>query len=190
MWNYLKKYNKNPYWPKLAPTNLLIPDFGRADLLPSTPLIGTLLILLRSPSLQPPTFPTRGEGSDTDLFASHKHVQEQASTATSTPTTHPLFLLPFTILELTTQIQKLFPDKSSGPSGITNRMLQAGDAEFQALLLMLFNGLWDPTCNLQTGNSPSCNTSTKGMTKARPTLPLSEEYGSMSPRPNSLKVSS
>ena len=40
-----------------------------------------------SPSLQPPTFPTRGEGSDTDLFASHKHVQEQASTATGTTVT-------------------------------------------------------------------------------------------------------
>jgi len=43
-------------------------------------------------------------------------------------------MLPFTLLELTTQIKKLFPDKSSVPSGIrvTNRMQQAGDAEFQS----------------------------------------------------------
>ena len=50
-------------------------------------------------------------------------------------------MLPFTLLELTTQIKKLFPDKSSGPSGITNRMLQAGNAEFQSLFLLLFNGI-------------------------------------------------
>jgi len=63
------------------------------------------------------------------IFCRHASVQAQESTAT--PHTHPLFMLPFNILELTTQIKKLFPDKSSGPSGITNRMLQARDAEFQ-----------------------------------------------------------
>jgi len=52
-------------------------------------------------------------------------------------------MLPFTLLELTTQLKKLFPDKSSVPSGITNRMLQAGDAEFQSLLVLLFNGIWE-----------------------------------------------
>jgi len=52
-------------------------------------------------------------------------------------------MLPFTLLELTTQIKELFPDKSSGPSGITNRMLQAGVAAFQSLLLLLFNGIWE-----------------------------------------------
>jgi len=52
-------------------------------------------------------------------------------------------MLPFTQLELTTQIKKLFPDKSSGPSGITNHMLQARDAEFQSLTLLLFNGIWE-----------------------------------------------
>jgi len=51
-------------------------------------------------------------------------------------------MLPFTLLELTAQIKKLFPDKTSGASGITNRMLQAGDAEFQSLLLPHFNGIW------------------------------------------------
>jgi len=52
-------------------------------------------------------------------------------------------MLPFTLLELTTQIKKLFPDKSSGPSGITNQMLQAVDAGFQSLILLLFNGIWE-----------------------------------------------
>jgi len=51
-------------------------------------------------------------------------------------------MLPFTLLELTTQIKKLFPDKSPGPSGITNQMLQVGDADFQSLLLLLFNSIW------------------------------------------------
>jgi len=52
-------------------------------------------------------------------------------------------MLPFTLLELTTQIKKLFPEKFSGPSGITNYTLQAGDAEFQSVILLLFNGIWE-----------------------------------------------
>ena len=52
-------------------------------------------------------------------------------------------MLPFTMFELTTQIKKLFPEKSSGPFGITIRMLQAGDEEFQSLLLLLFTGIWE-----------------------------------------------
>jgi len=51
------------------------------------------------------------------ISSRHTCVHAQASTAT--PNTHPLFILPFTLLELTTQIKKLFPDKTSGPSGIT-----------------------------------------------------------------------
>jgi len=81
------------------------------------------------------------EKEATLISSRHNSVQAQAST--DTPNTHPLFILPFTLLELTTQIKKLFPDKSSGPSGITNRMLQDGDAEFQSLLLLLFNGIWE-----------------------------------------------
>jgi len=71
----------------------------------------------------------------------HNSVQAQASTAT--PSTHPLFVLPFTLLEPTTQINKLFPDKPSGPSRSLIRCykLEAGEAEFQSLLLLLFNGI-------------------------------------------------
>jgi len=94
-------------------------------------------------------------------------------------------MLPFTLFELTTQIKKLFPDKSSGPSGITNRMLQAGDAEFQSLTLLLFNGILD-TCNQLIGNSPSCNPSIKAMTKTKLTLPPTVAYIC----PNFLRVSS
>jgi len=72
-----------------------------------------------------------------------RHASVQAQTSTATPLTHPLFMLPFTLLEPTNQIKKSFPDKSSGPSGITNQMLQSGDDEFQSLLLLLFNGIWE-----------------------------------------------
>jgi len=99
-----------------------------------------LQIRLGSIPLQPQTFPY-DEKEAKLIFARHASVQAQASTAT--PHTHPLFMLPFTLLELTTQIKKIFPDKSSGPSGITNRMLQAVDAEFQSLILLLFNGVWE-----------------------------------------------
>jgi len=39
-------------------------------------------------------------------------------------------------------MKKLFPDNSPGPSGITNRILQTGDTDFQGLILIFFNGLW------------------------------------------------
>ena len=52
-------------------------------------------------------------------------------------------MTPFTPEELKHEIKKLHPDKSPGPSGITNRMLQAGDSDFQGLLLIFFNGLWE-----------------------------------------------
>jgi len=46
---------------------------------------------------------------------SSRHTSVQAQASTATPNTHPLFMLPCTLLELTTQIKKLFQDKSSGP---------------------------------------------------------------------------
>jgi len=42
---------------------------------------------------------------------SPRHTSVQAQASTATPNTHPFFMLPFTLLELTTQIKKLFPDK-------------------------------------------------------------------------------
>jgi len=68
-------------------------------------------------------------------------MKEQASTATTT--THPLFMTPFTPEELKNEIQILLPNKSPGPSGITNQMLQAGDTDFQGLILIFFNGPWE-----------------------------------------------
>jgi len=55
-------------------------------------------------------------------------MKEQASTTTTI--SHPLFMAPFTSEELKHETKKLLPDKAPGPSGITNRMLQAGDAKF------------------------------------------------------------
>jgi len=85
------------------------------------------------------------EEEATLIFSRRASIQTQAST--TTPHTHPLFILPFTLPELTTQKKKLFPDKSSGPSGITNRILTTEDTEFQSLLLLLFNGIWK--CHVQ-----------------------------------------
>jgi hypothetical protein len=65
-------------------------------------------------------------------------MKEQASAATTT--THPLFMAPFTSKELKLEIQKLLPDQSQCTSGITNRMLQAGDADFQGPILIFLNG--------------------------------------------------
>ena len=71
-------------------------------------------------------------------------MKKQASILTTT--THLLFMNPFTPKELKHEIKKLLPDKSPGPSGITNRtrILQVGDTDFQGLILIFFNraGLW------------------------------------------------
>jgi len=81
------------------------------------------------------------EKSAQDVAKLLPRMEEQASTATTT--THPLFMTPFTPEELKHEINKLHPDKSPGPSGITNRMLQTGDTDFQGLILIFFNGLWE-----------------------------------------------
>jgi len=49
----------------------------------------------------------------------------------------------FTPEEVKNEIKKLLPDKSPGPSGITNRMLQASSTDFQGLILIFFNALWE-----------------------------------------------
>ena len=113
------------YHLKLAPP--LIPESGKADLLPSTLLIGTATDLPWVTTSSTTNFPHTRERSETYFFP-------------------PRFCA----------------------STITNRMLQAGDAEFQSLILLLFNGIWGSQL---IGNSPSCNQSMKAMTKTQPTLP-------------------
>ena len=85
------------------------------------------------------------EKSAHDVAKLLPRMKEQASTATTT--THPLFMTPFTPVELKHEIKKLHPDKSPGPSGTnhraTNRILQSGDTDFQGLILIFFNGLWE-----------------------------------------------
>jgi len=80
------------------------------------------------------------EKSAQDVAKLLPRVKKPASTATTT--THLLFMAPFMPEALINEIKKLLPDKSPGPSGITNRMLQAGDTDFQGLILIFFNGVW------------------------------------------------
>jgi len=140
MWNYLRKYKKNHAKNSLpaetrsnASPDALIWKSGLATLSPLNWHFYRFALghHLFNHKLSP--------YDEKLIFSRHNSVQALASTAT--PHTHPLFMLPFTLLELTTQMKKLFLDKSSGPSGISNRMLQTGDTNFHALLLILFNGI-------------------------------------------------
>jgi len=126
----------------LAPTHPLIPESGKADLLPSTLLIGTATDSPWVTTSSTTNFPHTTRKKRNLFFPATLPCKHRRPLPHHRDT-HPLFMLPFTLLELTTQITKLFPDKSSGPSGITNLMLQAGDAEFQSLILLLFNGIWE-----------------------------------------------
>jgi len=143
MWNYLQKY-KNNYAKNSLPPETRSNASTHAQIWKSGP--GTLNPLnwhcyrfdeghhLFNHKLSP------YDKKEAKLISSRNNsVQAQASTTTSN--THPLLMLPLTLLELITHIKTHFPDKSSGPSGITNRMLQAGDVEFQSLLSLLFNGI-------------------------------------------------
>ena len=145
MWNYLRKYKNNHAKNSLptetrsnASTDARIWESGLATL---NPLNWHCYRFALGHHLFNHKLSPYDEKEAKLISSRHASVQAQASTAT--PHTHPLFMLPFTLLELTTQITKLFPDKSSGPSGITNQMLQAGDTEFQSLILLLFNGIWE-----------------------------------------------
>ena len=94
------------------------------------------------------------EKSAQDVAKLLPRMKEQASTARTT--THPLFMTPFTPEDLKHEIKKLHSDKSQGPSGITNRMLQSGDTDFQGLIL-IFELLNTLTHN-QLGTKPDTQT--------------------------------
>ena len=86
-------------------------------------------------------------------------------------------MTPFRPEELKHEIEKLHPDKSPDPSGITNRMLQAGDTDFQGLILIFFKCHGNFTHNLQTGNFLCYNQYTKDTTKTKQTLHPTEVSG-------------
>ena len=52
-------------------------------------------------------------------------------------------MTPFTPDELKNEIQKLILDKLPAPSGMTKRMLQASDTDFQGHILIFFKGPWE-----------------------------------------------
>jgi len=215
MWNYLRKYKNNHAKNSLPPATRSNSTTFNSTTLNSLQLYhpNSLQRIYRCPHLgkracypQPPNWhcyrvalghqlfkhklSPYDEKKATLIFSRRASIQAQASTAT--PHTHPLFMLPFTLPELTTQIKKLFPDKSPGASGIANRMLQAGDAQLHSLLLLLLNGIWDSQVQPIDWLTvcPSCNQSTKEMPKTKLNLLLTGAYISMTPWPNSLKVSS
>ena len=115
-------------------------------------------------------------------------MKEQASTATTT--THPLFMAPFTPEELKNEIKKLLPDKSPGLSGITNRMLHAGELISKDSFSSSSTVYGNFTRNPQAGKFLFYNPSTKDTIKTKQTQHPTEAYISMTPSLNSLKVSS
>ena len=143
MWDYLKKYKNNH-------TTSSLPQKICSDASPDKRIWmkghSTLNSLnwhcfrfaLGHQLFQNPLSPY-DEKSAQDIAKLLPRVKEQVYTATST--SHPLFMAPFTPEELKHEFKKLLADKSPEPSDITNRMLQAGDAEFQGLILIFFNGL-------------------------------------------------
>jgi len=145
MWNYLKK-NKNNHTTSSLPQKTrsnASPDKRIWTKGPATfkPLNWHCFRFALSHHLFQHPLSPYDEKSAQDVAKLLPRMKEQASTATTT--THPLFMTPFTPEEKKNEIQKLLADKLPGPSGITNRMLQAGDTDFQGLILIFFNGVWE-----------------------------------------------
>jgi len=143
MWDYLKKY-KNHHTTSSLPQKTRFnasPDKRISTKGPATlnPLDWHCLGFARGHHLFQHPLSPYDEKSAQDVAKLLPRMKEQTSTATNT--THPLFMTPFTPEELKNEIKKWLPDRSPGPSGITNRMLQAGDADFQGLILIFLNGL-------------------------------------------------
>ena len=57
--------------------------------------------------------------------------------------TDPSLSAPFTMEECLLHLKRLLPDKSTGPDGISNRMLQSGGEAFQKLLFLHLSNIWD-----------------------------------------------
>jgi len=145
MWDYLKKYKNNH-------TTSSLPQTTRSNAFPDKriwmkglPTLNPLnwncfRFALGHHLFQHPLSPYDDKSAQ-DVAKLLPRMKEQASTATTN--THPLFRTPLTPDELKHEIKKLLPDKSPGPFGIANRMLQAGDTDFQGLILTFFNGPWE-----------------------------------------------
>jgi len=143
MWDYLKKYKNNHTTSSLPPTTRSNASPDKRIWITGPPTHNPLnwhcfRFALGHHLFQHPLSPYN-EKSGQDVAKLLPRMKEQASTTTTT--THLLFMTPFTPEELKHEIKKLYPDKSPGPSGITNRMLQVGDTDFQGLILIFFNGL-------------------------------------------------
>jgi hypothetical protein len=145
MWDYLKKYKNNHTTSSLPQTTRSNASPDKRIWMTGPPTLNPLnwhcfRFALGHHLFQHPLSPYDEQNAQ-DVAKLLPRMKEQASTATTA--THPLFMTPFTPEELKHEIKKLHPDKSPGPSGITNRMLQAGDIDFQGLILIFFNGLWE-----------------------------------------------
>jgi len=158
MWDYLKKYKNNHTTSSLPQTTWSNASLDKRIWITGLPTLNPLnwhcfRFALGHLLFQHPLSPY-DEKSAQDVAKLLPRLKIQASTATTT--THPLFMTPFTPDELKHEIKKLHPDKSPGPSGITNIMLQAGDTDFQGLILIFVErsmGILHPTFRLATFSS-------------------------------------
>jgi len=145
MWDYLEKYKNNHTTSSLPHTTRSNASPDKRIWMKGPPTLNPLnwqwFRFARGHHLFQHPLSPYDEKSAQDVAKLLPRMKEQASTCTTT--THPLFLTPFTPEELKHEIKKLHQDKSPGPSGITNRMLQAGDIDFQGLIFIFFNGLWE-----------------------------------------------
>jgi len=68
--------------------------------------------------------------------------------ANPTHLTDPLFESPINKEKVMDEIQRLTPDKSPGPDGVTNRMLRSGGEKFNTILHKVIATLWEHQAEL------------------------------------------
>ena len=143
MWDYLKMYQNNHTTSSLPQKTCSNASPDKRIRMKGPPTLNALnwhylRFALGHHLFQHPLSPYE-EKNAKDVDKLLPRMKKQAAIATIT--THPLFMAQFTPEELKHEKIKLFPDKSQDLSGITARILQARDADFQGLILIFFNSL-------------------------------------------------
>jgi len=171
MWDYLKKY-KNNYTTSSLPQKTRSNASTDKRIWKQDPATLNSLnwhsfrFALGHHLFQHP-FPPYNEKSAQDVAKLLPKLKEQASTATTT--THPLFMAPFTLDELKTEIQNFFPTNYQAPlespTECYNPVTLISKSSFSSSSTFYEN----PTHNQQIGNFLSYNLSTKDTARKRQT---------------------
>jgi len=165
-----------------------MPESGKADLLPSTPLTGT--------AIDSPWVTTSSNTNFPHMTSKKQHrfplakllYKRRRPLPHQTPIPSSCYPSPY--LNSPSRSRNSFQTNLLAILESLVRCYKLETLNFSPSSYYSSMAYENSTCNLLIGNSPSCKQSTKDMTKTKLTLPPTGAYISVTPWPNFLKVSS